>query len=249
MNLSGKNIIITGAKRIGQTVAIELAERGANLAIIYRSSESELEELMNELAPFKIRTISIQADLSNEKDIKNVVQKTSDEFGQIHGLVHMAAPYPRSPLGRVTMDQFDNTFRAIAASAILLGQEVGLKMRENKSLGNDIRGKIVFFSDWSVLRHPFPDYVVYNAAKAAIDSITKSLAIELAPSVTVNAIAPGPILKPPDLSDSDNKKVLAQTPLGRWGGGEEIAKAVLYLLDSDFVTGVVLPVDGGRSIA
>lgn len=90
--------------------------------------------------------------------------------------------------------------------------------------------------------------IVYNGAKAAVESFTKTLAKEFAPSILVNAIAPGPILRPADLPDQDNDEVLSKTPLKKWGGAQEIAKAVLYLLDSDFTTGIILPVDGGRSI-
>lgn len=240
MKLSGKTIIITGAKRIGQTVGKTLAQKGANLVVVYNSSNKEVEGLVKEVQDYGVRAISLQANLSSQDDIKTVVEKTLAEFGSIDGIVHMAAPYPKTPLGQITMDDVDKIMRAIAGSAIILGQEVGLKMRE---------GKIIFFSDWSVLHAPYKDYLVYNAAKASIESITKTLALVLAPKVSVNAIAPGPILPPPDLTDEENEEALVRTPLSRWGGADEIAKAVLYLFESDFTTGVVLPVDGGRSIA
>ncbi len=242
MDIKNKTILITGAKRIGRDVAIALARRGANLAIAYNSSKEEAESLVNQIKDTGVRSMLIKADISKQSDIKNLVESVTHEFGKIDGLVHMAAPYPKTPLGQINETAIAAIFSAIAGSAILLGQEVGLPMK-------DRGGKIIFFSDWSVLRSPFPDYLVYNAAKAAIDSITKTLARELAPKITVNAIAPGPILMPPGLTEDENREVLAKTPLGKWGGAEEIVKAVLYLLDSDFTTGVVLPVDGGRSIA
>lgn len=240
MNLTGKTIIITGAKRIGQTVAHALAKKGANLVVVYNSSPHEAVDLIKEVRALGVKAIAFQANLSSEEDVKKIVDQSIAEFGSIEGVVHMAAPYPKTPLGEISMSDVDRIMRSIAGSAILLGQEAGLRMSE---------GKIVFFSDWSVLRVPYKEYLVYNAAKAAIESITKTLAIALAPKVSVNAIAPGPILPPPDLTDEENREALARTPLDRWGGAEEIAKAVLYLFDSDFTTGVVLPVDGGRSIA
>lgn len=246
MILSGKAIVITGAKRIGKVVAHELAKKGANLAIVYNSSKSEALETVEMIRGTGVSAEIFQANLSSERDIKRVVKQIADKFGQIDGLVHMASPYPRTKLGEITMDEFDKIMRSIAGSAILLGQEVGLFMRKKND--KQVR-KIIFFSDWSVLKSPYKDYLVYNTAKAAIDSITKTLAHELAPNVSVNAIAPGPILKPPDLTDEENKEAMARTPLKKWGGAEEIAKAVLYLFDSDFTTGLVLPVDGGRSIA
>lgn len=240
MNLTGKTIIITGAKRIGQTVGKALAQKGANLVVVYNSSSKEAEDLVKEVQDYGVKAIALQADLSNDADIKKIVEQALLEFGSIEGLVHMAAPYPKTPLGQITMDDVDKIMRAIVGSAVLLGQEVGVKMGE---------GKIIFFSDWSVLNSPYKDYLVYNGAKAAVDSITKTLALALAPKVSVNAIAPGPILPPPDLTEEEDREALSRTPLARWGGAEEIAKAVLYLFDSDFTTGVVLPVDGGRSIA
>ena len=111
----------------------------------------------------------------------------------------------------------------------------------------DIKGKMIFFSDWSVLRNPYPDYSVYNGAKAAVEAIAKTLAKEFAPSITVNVVAPGPILKPDGLAESEDVETMKNTPLKRWGGSIEIAKVVEYLLSADFVTGVVLPVDGGRT--
>src|SRR5207244_3270807 len=100
--------------------------------------------------------------------------------------------------------------------------------------------KMIFFSDWSVLARPYKDYLAYNVAKSAVVGLTKSLAKELAPHVLVNAIAPGPILRPPGLTEEENKEVLSHTLVNKWGGAEEIARGVLYLLESDFVTGHIL---------
>lgn len=240
MNIKGSTIILTGAKRIGVTVASDLISKGANLAIVYNSSKEEAEQIAAEAKEKGAKAILIQADLSREEDIKKVVNEALSEFGSVDALIHMASPYPKTPLGQITMDQFDSVMKNIAGSALLLAQEVSKNMKQ---------GKIILFSDWSVLRHPFKDYVVYNGAKAAIDSVTKSLAVELAPNIMVNAIAPGPILRPPDLTDDENEQVVAQTPLRKWGGPEVISQAVMYLLESDFTTGVILPVDGGRSVA
>ena len=127
-----------------------------------------------------------------------------------------------------------------------MSKAVGDQLLKNPG---DIKGKIILFSDWSVQSQPYKDYLPYNVAKSAVEGLTKSLAKELAPGVMVNCIAPGPILKPADLPDVENAEALRNTPLGRWGGAYEITKAVLFLIDSDFVTGQVLAVDGGRSLA
>ena len=242
MEISNKTILITGAKRIGKTVGLHLAKKRANLAIAYNSSKEEAEELASEAQKFNANAEIFQVNLSNEEEIKNLVSKVIEKFGKIHGLVHMASPYPATPLGKINLKDFDQIMRDIAGSALLLGQEVGLQMKKQGE------GKIIFFSDWSVLRKPSRDYIVYNAAKAAVESIAKTLAFELAPIVSVNAIAPGPILRPEGLTEQEDSDVIRQTPLKKWGGPDEIAKGVLFLLESEFTTGVVLPIDGGRSI-
>lgn len=246
MNLEGKVIILTGARRIGQTVAEELAKKGANLAITYRNSKAESEATCQACQALGVKVEPFMADLSKEEDIKKLVSDVKEKFGRIDGLVHMAAPYPRSQMGKITMDEIDNTFRSIVGSSILLGQEVSKVLLENEG---EVKGKIIFFTDWSALRNPFEGYLVYNAAKSAIIGLTKALARELMPSVTVNSIAPGPIMRPPDLTEEEDRTTLERTPLKRWGGALSIAQAVIFLLEDDFVTGVDLPVDGGRSIA
>lgn len=235
MDIQNKTFILTGAARIGQSVAQKLQERGANLVVTYFRS---LEE-----APYGV---PVQADVSKREDVVRVVETAKKEFGRIDGLVHMAATYERIPWSKLDEASWDRSLDTIAKSSFLFGKIAGDEMVKNEG---QVKGKMVFFSDWSVLTRPFMDYVPYNAAKAAVVGLTKSLAKELAPHVLVNAIAPGPILKPPDLTEEEDKEVLAGTLLKRWGGAEEIAKGVLYLLDADFVTGHILTIDGGRTRA
>lgn len=232
MELQDKVIILTGAARIGIDVAKALSEKGAKLVVTYLNSQPKLQAGPN--------VIFIKADLSNAADVARVVAEAKNQFGKIDGLIHMAAIYPRTPWAQLTEKDWDTNMNVIAKSAFLISKAAADQMTD---------GKIILFSDWSVLNQPYKDYLPYNVAKSAIVGLTKSLAKELAPKITVNAIAPGPILKPKDLPDEDNAEVLKNTPLARWGGEHEISKAVLYLLDSDFVTGQVLYVDGGRSLA
>ena len=260
MNLKGKTFIVTGVRRIGKTVAIEMAKQGANLAVTHfptKEDQRDAEFVCKECENLGIELASFPADLSKETDIKELIYKTTQTFGRLDGLVHMASPYPKTTLGEITQESFDKIMNTIAGSALLLGQAVSQEIQKNtgedvvaagKVVGK-IKGKLIYFSDWSVLRKPDPNYSVYNAAKAAINAITVSLAKGLAPAITVNAVAPGPILASPDLTEKEDQESMATTPLAHWGGAEEVAKAVLYLLDADFVTGSVLLVDGGRSIA
>lgn len=242
MDIKNKTIILTGGKRIGKTVAHSLAEKGANLAVTYRESESDANQICEDAKSLRVKALAFKADLSKEADINQLVKNVKKEFGQVHGLIHMAAPYPKTPFGKITMSDIKLSLHAMTASTILLVQALAPELTANK-------GKVVLFSDWASNRKPYKDYVPYHAAKGSVETLTRALAVELAPNVTVNCIAPGPILRPPDLTEEENSKVMTGTLLARWGGPEEIAKAVLYLLEADFVTGVILPIDGGRSIA
>lgn len=240
MELKGKTIIITGAARIGQTVAEYLKNKGANLVITYFSDPKEAGP----------HGVGIQADVSKREDVAKVVEFAKKEFGRVDGLVHMAAIYEKSPWEGLSEQDWEKNMNVIARSAFLFGKILGDELLKNPSTGSgQVKGKMIFFADWSVLASPYKEYLAYNVAKSAIIGLTKSLAKELAPSVLVNAIAPGPMLRPPDLSDAENEEAMAGTPLRRWGGADEIAKGVCYLFDADFVTGHILTIDGGRSIA
>jgi pteridine reductase len=237
MQLKDKVIILTGVARIGLDVARGLSEQGAKLAVTYMNSQPDLNSLASEV-------LYIKADLTSEGDVKNVISETKKRFGRIDGLVHMAANYPRAKFSELNEASWNQAMGPIAKTAFLMSTAVG-----NELLKNGTDSKIILFSDWSVQSQPYKDYLPYNMAKSAVEGLTKSLAKELAPKVQVNCIAPGPILKPADLSDEENAEVIKNTPLEKWGGAEEITKAVMYLMDADFVTGQILVVDGGRSIA
>jgi NAD(P)-dependent dehydrogenase (short-subunit alcohol dehydrogenase family) len=239
MDLKNKTIIITGAARIGQDIAKSLHDRGANLVITYFKD-------LREVGPYGF---GLQADVSKKEDIQRVVEETVKKFGSVDALIHMAAIYQKSDWSSLNETDWDNNMNIIAKSSFLFGKIAGDQMLKNPPEDNQPRGKIIFFSDWSVLTRPYTEYLAYNAAKATVVGLTKSFAKELAPHVLVNAIAPGPMLRPPDLTDEENKEVLSKTPLQRWGGAEEITKGVLYLLEADFVTGTILTIDGGRTIA
>ena len=238
MDLQNKTIIVTGAARIGKTVAEDLAAKGANLVIVYFSNKPEIKTSGG--------IHFVQADLTKPQDVNKIVTEAKNKFGAIHGLVHMAANYEKNTWENLNEEVWNKSMDAIAKSSFLLGKAVGDELLKNDG---EIKGKIVLFSDWSVITRPYSDYLPYNVAKAAVQALTLSLAKDLSPGVLANCIAPGPILKPDGLTDDENNEVLTNTLVKRWGSAEEISKAVLYLMDSDFVTGQILHVDGGRSIA
>src|SRR5579872_4111036 len=140
MNIKGKNIILTGAKRIGKDVAKTLIDAGANLSVVYFSSKDDAEEIVGWARTAGVGAIAVKADVSKHEDIKSLVDETMKTFGQIDGLVHLASPYPKTPIGKITMDIFESTMNTIAGSSMLLGQEVGLLMQKNSG---DLKGKII----------------------------------------------------------------------------------------------------------
>jgi pteridine reductase len=241
MNLQNKVLILTGAARIGKAVAQALADRDARLTITYLHDPPDLKMLNTEV-------LFVQADLTQSTDVTRVIARTKAHYGRIDGLIHMAAIYSATPWKTLREHDWDENMNVIAKSTFLLAKAVGDHLLTNDSEG-DIKGKIITISDWSVLSAPYKSYLPYNVAKTAVVGLTKSLAKELAPAITVNCIAPGPILKPAGLSEDESRKVLSKTPLARWGGAHVITEAILYLLAADFVTGQVVYVDGGRSIA
>jgi pteridine reductase len=235
MELKDKTIILTGAARVGQFVAEMLLASGANLVLSYRTTMPEIQA--------SDKVLHVKAELSDEAQVQNLIKQALARFGKIDGVVHMAATYERVPWEKLDLDAWNRSLDVIAKSAFLVSKYAADEMLKNSG------GKIILISDWSVLEQPYKDYLPYNVAKSAVVGLTKSLAKELAPTILVNAVAPGPIIRPPDLSEDENQEALAGTPLNRWGGGEEIAKGVKYLFDADFVTGQILYIDGGRSIA
>jgi NAD(P)-dependent dehydrogenase (short-subunit alcohol dehydrogenase family) len=245
MELAGRAALITGGKRIGAVVATELARRGADVALVYRSSRGEAEETANAVRLLGRRAIALQADLRDPDSCGRVVDETTDAFGRIDVLLNMASIYEPRRVEEIGLDEWNAQMDVDVRSAWLCARAAIPHMRRLRG------GRIINFSDWVARsgRPRYPGYLTYYVAKAGVIGLTEALALELAADqILVNAIAPGPIVAPEGTSDEEFAKVERATPLGRWGGEAEIAKAVLALVDSDFITGETLRVDGGRHI-
>ena len=236
MNLKGTTIIITGAARVGQAVALRLLDHGvSNFALTYYKSIDELDDLPKQLEK-SATVLTKQVDVSIKDDVEAFIGDVVARFGAIDGLVHLAAPFRETKLGYIEEKDIDFFAHSIYASTLYFAQAVAPRMSDG--------GSIVIFADRAVIK-PYPRYSAYLAAKGANETLTRVLAVELAPKIRVNAILPGPIEPPPDMDKKEIDDIASQTLLNRWGGRDEIAKAVVFLLESDFVTGVSLPVDGG----
>jgi NAD(P)-dependent dehydrogenase (short-subunit alcohol dehydrogenase family) len=245
MELGGRVALITGGKRIGAVVATELARGGADVALVYRSSRAEAEETAQAVRGLGRRAAVLQADLGEPDGCERVVDETVDALGRLDILVNMASVYRPKPIDEVTLDDWEAQLNVDLRAAWLCARAAVPHMRRLRG------GRIVNFTDWVARsgRPRYRGYLTYYVAKAGVTALTEALALELAADqILINAIAPGPIVAPDDLSDEEFARVEQQTPLGRWGGEIEIAKVVLALVDSDFITGETVRVDGGRHL-
>jgi NAD(P)-dependent dehydrogenase (short-subunit alcohol dehydrogenase family) len=238
----GRVALITGGARIGKVVAHALAARGCALALTYRGSRDAAEMTAAAARAVGVPTTVLRADATNEVQVEAAVRQTAEALGRLDILINMAGIYVKTPSPSGT--DWSGTLDTNAKSAFLFSTQAAPVMKASGG------GRIVNFADWLPVsaRPHYKGYIPYYVSKAAVAALTESLALDLAPEILVNAIAPGPILAPPDLTPEDNARIIEATPLARWGGAEEIAKAVLFLVETDFVTGECIRVDGGRHL-
>jgi NAD(P)-dependent dehydrogenase (short-subunit alcohol dehydrogenase family) len=245
MDLVNRVALITGGKRIGTVVATELARGGADVALVYRSSRAEAEETADVIRGLGRRALALQADLSDVNAAQRVIDGTVAELGRLDILVNMASIYRTKAFDELDVDDWEDQMAVDLRASWLCVRAAVPHMRRVRG------GRVVNFSDWVARsgRPRYPGYLAYYVAKAGVIALTEALALELAPDqILVNAVAPGPIIAPDSISDEEFAQVERATPLGRWGGEIEVAKAVIALVESDFITGETIRVDGGRHI-
>jgi NAD(P)-dependent dehydrogenase (short-subunit alcohol dehydrogenase family) len=246
MDLCGKVAVITGGKRIGRVVAKELAERGMDLVLSYRGSKEEAEQTVADVKAAGRAATIVAGDVSKPSDCAAILGHAVETFGRLDVLVNMASIYRSKPLQDVSADYWATDLDVNLRSAFLCAQAAIPHMRAAGA------GRIVNFADWLARsgRPRYTGFTSYYVAKAGIVALTESLALEVArDNILVNAIAPGPIVAPPDMSAEEVEEVAKATPVGHWGGEGEIAKAVVLLCQTDFITGETIRVDGGRHLA
>jgi NAD(P)-dependent dehydrogenase (short-subunit alcohol dehydrogenase family) len=245
MDLQNKIVLITGGRRIGAVVAVQLAERGADIALSYSRSQEEAKRAVDRVRAAGRRAEALPADLSKPEACDALIDGTVRALGGIDVLINMASVYVSKPFDQLSAADWDAVLTVDLRASFLMARAAAPVMRARGG------GRIVNFSDWTA-RSGRPRYrglLPYYVAKTGVMALTEALALELADdNILVNAIAPGPIVAPPDMTADEIAAVEEATPLGRWGGEGEIAKAVLALLDSDFITGETIRVDGGRHV-
>lgn len=234
-----------GQHRIGWHVADALAGKGYALVVQYRRSAADARQAVAEWQSRSVDVFAVAADVGDEEAVRLLVGKTLDRFGRIDVLVNCAALWNSRPLEQITAADVREHFDANELGTFLCSQHAGLAMTRQPE-----GGCIITMGDWAVAR-PYLDYAAYFPSKGAVSALTRSLAVELAsrnPNVRVNCIQPGPVLLPADFPERERLRVIAATLVKREGRPENIVQAVLFLIENDFVTGVCLPVDGGRTI-
>jgi NAD(P)-dependent dehydrogenase (short-subunit alcohol dehydrogenase family) len=246
MDIEERIALITGTRRIGSMIALVLAEEGANVALTYNRSQTEAQATAQKIREKGRRALVLQADVSRSADVQALVGRVTEELGSVDILVNAASIYSSKPFEETTEEDWDANMDSNLTSIFLCAKAVAPGM---KAKGG---GRIINFSDWIAAsgRPRYKGYLPYYVSKVGVIGLTEILALELAPdNILVNAIAPGPILAPPEISEKENKEVLKATPLGRWGGEIEIAKTVVSLIETDFITGECIRVDGGRHVS
>jgi pteridine reductase len=234
-----------GKRRIGWHVADALLARGYRLALQYRTSADEANDIVNRARKENLEAIAVHADVTDEDSVRTMVNTTLSQFDRIDVLVNAAAVWQRKPLEEVTATDVRLHFDTNALGTFLASQHVGLAMvRQSEG------GSIINIGDWAEVR-PYLNYAAYFPSKGAVTAMTRSLAVELGtrnPKVRVNCILPGPVMLPADLPAAERQQAIDATLVKHEGNAHNIALAVLHFIDNDFVTGVCLPVDGGRTV-
>jgi pteridine reductase len=235
----------SGGRRVGRGVAEALAARGYALAVHYRTAAVEATAAVDAFRARGVEAVALQADLTDERSVRALIDQTLSRFGRLDALVTCAAAWRSKKLEEVTAADVRYYFETNTLSTFLCAQHAGLAMARQPE-----GGCIVTMGDWAVAR-PYVNYAAYFPSKGAIPTLTRCLAVELGarnPAVRVNCVLPGPVLLPPDLPEEERRQAVDATLVKREGRPENVAQAVLFFLDNDFVTGVCLPVDGGRTI-
>jgi len=242
MDLRGKTALVTGAaKRVGREITLGLAGKGVHVLLHYGTSRADAEKTAEDVKSLGVSCELFQANLEKTSQILSMIQNIFKKFPSVDILVNSASIFYKTPLEKADESDWEKLLSTNLKAPFTLSRTIGNRMAAGTC------GKIINIADWSGFR-PYKDYAPYCASKAGLITLTKSLARELAPKVQANAVAPGPVLLPADFPENEKEELLKKIPLGRLGTPRDVANAVLFLVENDFINGTVLVVDGGRSL-
>jgi pteridine reductase len=243
MDLNGKAALVTGgAVRVGKAIALALATAGADVVINYHSSADAAIQTVAEIEALGRRALAVKADVSQGSQVQTLVDAAVERLGRLDVLVNSASLWRRTPWAELDEAAWDQLVDIALKGPFLCARAAAPHLTAHGD------GAIVNIVDLSAII-PFRNYLPHSAAKAGLVNLTYSLAMELAPAVRVNAIAPGPVLPPPEYTEQQVQAAARRTLIGRWGTAEDVAQAAVFLTQAPYITGVMLPVDGGERLA
>ena len=241
MNLQGQVALVTGsARRVGRAIAGALAAAGADIVIHHHASPDAARSTAEELSDLGVRTLVLQADLTDLSEIDRLFQSTERTFGRLDILVNSAAILQRRPALEIDGPDWDAVMNLNLRAPFFCSRWAARLM-------GDVGGKIVNIADVAAFQ-PWPAYAHHSISKAGLVMATRVLARALAPRIQVNAVAPGPVLPPEEFTDEERRRIAEGTVLKRLGAPSDVADAVLFLIRSDYITGETILVDGGKML-
>lgn len=246
VDLSGQVALVTGsAHRVGKAIALELARRGVNIVVHYGSSAQAATETVREIKSLGVDAISVQADISTQAGVETIFTALREHFNRLHILVNSASNFQKRHLLEVSLEDWQETINTNLTGPFLCTQAAAALMRQNDPPG----GVMINILDKGALS-PWPDYPHHSVSKAGLWMLTQVSAASLGPDIRVNAVVPGPVMKPAgtNMSDEDWAKIGQRVPLQRTGSADDVARAVAYLASEDYVTGTVIHVNGGEHL-
>ncbi len=242
MEIKGAIILITGAaQRVGRAVALDLAAYGAHIAFSYYLDSEPWRETAAAIEQSGVRSLAIQADLTQASAARALTDAVLQRFGRVDILINNASVWLKAPALEIREADWDTEMNLNAKAPFMMAQAIAPHMIRQGS------GLIVNITDLSAFQ-TWPGYAHHSASKAALVALTKVLALEWAPQVRVNAIAPGTVLLPDDADEAKRQWAIEKSALKRIGSPEDVARTIRYLIEEDFATGAVYFVDGGRSL-
>jgi pteridine reductase len=240
MEIEGRTALITGgAHRVGKAITLALARTGANVVVNYYSSAGAADETVDEAQAHGVAALAVRADVSDHQEVAMLVDAARQRFGGVDILVNSASLWRRTPFPMEDLADWHRVTGILINGSLYCANAVAPLMLQR---GEGAIVNIVDLSAWQ----PWPDRAAHSVGKAALLALTRQLALDLAPAVQVNAVAPGPVLPVPGSSEEENARTARGTLKGRWGSPDDVAEAVVYLVRADYITGEVIVVDGGQ---
>ncbi len=240
--LANQTALITGGgARVGKAITLALAEAGANVVINYHLSAEAATETANEVSRLGVSTLTIQADISDAAQVAMMVKQAQDHFGTLDILINNASLFKKTPFPTTDLATWQQVSRVLIDGSFYCANAVAPLMLQHGN-GNIIN--IIDLSAWQ----PLPNFGAHSVGKAALLALTRQLAVELAPTIRVNAVAPGLVLPPPHYNETKIAQAAQSTLLNRWGKPSDVAEAVLFLLKATYITGEVIILDGGQHL-